>query len=380
MDRDGGQGSTQGVKLEQNMIELETHCAAKQLDLAKWPTDGLESLKACPVCESSQRRVLYDEMRDKVFFCAPGEWVLHECMNCGSSYLDPRPTPATIYLAYRTYYTHQRAERIPTATLRGVKYLKRIMANGYRNWRFNADFSPSNSLGVLLAFLLPSERTAIEHESRHLPRRPQYGRLLDIGFGDGAFLDIARAMGWDVTGIDPDSKVVNNALQRGLNVYQGGLEVMAQERGAFDVITMSHVIEHVHDPIEVLQTCNRLLKPGGQLWIETPNINSLGRSRFQHSWRGLETPRHLVLFNGRSLRGALQRAGFTNVQDVSQTSPCSVIYSMSQRIEAGLDPYVETPTPAWLRFEIIMARFAEFWLKPRREFLSVTAKKPDSDS
>jgi hypothetical protein len=53
---------------------------------------------------------------------------------------------------------------------------------------------------------------------------------------------------------------------------------------------------------------------------------------------------------------------------------------MSQRIEAGLDPYVETPTPAWLRFEIIMARFAEFWLKPRREFLSVTAKKPDSDS
>jgi SAM-dependent methyltransferase len=154
------------------------------------------------------------------------------------------------------------------------------------------------------------------------------------------------------------------------------LEVMAQERGVFDVITMSHVIEHVHEPIQVLEACYRLLKPGGQLWIETPNISSLGRSRFQHNWRGLETPRHLVLFNRRSLHQALQRAGFTNIEDASQTSPCSVIYAMSQRMQEGVDPYVETPVPTWFKLEIIMARIAEFWLKPRREFLSITAKKP----
>jgi SAM-dependent methyltransferase len=253
------------------------------------------------------------------------------------------------------------------------------MANGYRNWRFNAKFSPSSSLGIPLAFLLPSERTAIEHESRHLPRCSQHGRLLDIGFGDGAFLDIARAIGWEVTGIDPDSKVVSNALERGLNVYQGGLEVMAGESGVFDVITMSHVIEHVHKPIEVLEECYRLLKPGGQLWVETPNINSLGGARFQRNWRGLETPRHLVLFNGQSLRQALQRAGFTDVQDASQTSPCSVIYAMSQRMQKDLDPYMETPTSISFKMEIMMARFTEFWLKPRREFLSITAKKPASN-
>lgn len=362
------------------MTELEAHSVTKQVELAEWPKDGLESVKACPVCESSQRRVLYAQMRDRVFFCAPGEWVLHECINCGSSYLDPRPTPETIHLAYQTYYTHQRAERIPTASLRGVKYLKRVLANGYRNWRFKAKFSPSSSLGVLLAFLLPSERTAIEHECRHLPRRSQHGRLLDIGFGDGAFLDIAHAIGWEVTGIDPDSKVVNNARERGLNVYQGGLEVMTRESGVFDVITMSHVIEHVHEPIGAFEACHRLLKPGGQLWVETPNIDSLGRSRFQHSWRGLEIPRHLVLFNRQSLRQALQRAGFTDVQDASQTSPCSVIYAMSQRMQKGLDPYVDTPMSTSLKMEIMMARVAEFWLKPRREFLSITAKKPASNS
>jgi 2-polyprenyl-3-methyl-5-hydroxy-6-metoxy-1,4-benzoquinol methylase len=358
------------------MTELDADNTPNQVELTDWPKDGLESVKVCPVCQSRERRMLYARMRDRVFFCAPGEWVLHECLDCGSSYLDPRPTPETIDLAYRTYYTHQRVERIPTTNLHGLKYLKRIMANGYRNWRFNATFSPSSSLGILLISLLPSERAAIEHEFRHLPRLPRRGRLLDIGFGDGAFLDIAKAIGWEVTGIDPDSKVVDNALQRGLNVYQGGLEVLARESGVFDVITMSHVIEHVHQPIEVLKECHRLLKRGGQLWVETPNIKSLGRLRFQHHWRGLETPRHLVLFNRLSLRQALERAGFTNVRDASQTSPCSVIYAMSQRMQEGLNPYVKTAMPTSLKVKIMIDRFAEFWLKPRREFLSITAEKP----
>jgi 2-polyprenyl-3-methyl-5-hydroxy-6-metoxy-1,4-benzoquinol methylase len=356
------------------MTETDTYEATK-VELTEWPTDGLESVEACPVCQSRQRRVLYAQLHDRVFFCAPGEWVLHQCLDCRSSYLDPRPTPETIHLAYRTYYTHQKAERIPTASLRGRKYLQRVMANGYRNWRFGAKFSPSSNLGVFLAFLLPSERAAIEHESRHLPRTSQRGRLLDVGFGDGAFLDIARAMGWVVTGIDPDSKVVSNALQRGLSVHQGGLEVLAGESSVFDVITMSHVIEHVHQPIEVLKACYRLLKVGGQLWVETPNIDSLGRSRFGHNWRGLEIPRHLVLFNGQSLRHALQEVGFADVQDASQPSPCSVIYPMSQRMQQGLDPYEDRPVPVWLKAEIIVARLIELWSKSRKEFLSITAKK-----
>jgi hypothetical protein len=53
---------------------------------------------------------------------------------------------------------------------------------------------------------------------------------------------------------------------------------------------------------------------------------------------------------------------------------------MSQRMQEGLDPYVETPMPTRLKLEIIIARIAEFWLKPRREFLSITAKKPASNN
>jgi 2-polyprenyl-3-methyl-5-hydroxy-6-metoxy-1,4-benzoquinol methylase len=361
--------------VEEIMRDPEMRGAREKIVSDEWPANGLESVEECPVCGSTRRRVLYGGLRDNVFFCAPGDWVLHDCLDCRSAFLDPRPSAATLHLAYRTYYTHEEQEPISASSLRGLRYVRRVLANGYKNWRFGARLKPSNWLGAPLAFLLPFQRTAIEHEFRYLPRTAKHGRLLDIGFGSGDFLDAARAIGWEVTGIDTDSKVVSNALKRGLNVYQGDLEVLAGESNAFDFITLSHVIEHVHKPIPILEACYRLLKPGGKLWLETPNINSLGRMRFRNNWRGLETPRHLVIFNRRSLHTALNQIGFTEVRDASRPSPCLFIYSSSQRMKQRLDPYENRPVSTLLKGEIVAVRFLESWLKSRREFVSVTARK-----
>lgn len=89
-----------------------------------------------------------------------------------------------------------------------------------------------------------------------------------------------------------------------------GLNGFGAVESRFDVITLNHVIEHVSDPIELLRSCYRLLKLGGQLWLQTPNIDSLGSRRYGRHWRGLEPPRHLVLFDPVSLRSALHQAGF----------------------------------------------------------------------
>ncbi|MGB6307871.1 MAG: class I SAM-dependent methyltransferase [Steroidobacteraceae bacterium] len=358
------------------MHDPESRGAAEAVVRQDWPEGGLESVDECPVCGSTRRRALYVGLRDNIFFCAPGEWALHDCLDCGSAYLDPRPSAATLHLAYRRYYTHDEPESRPAANLRGLRYLRRLLINGYKNWRFCAKLEPASPLGVPLVFLLPFIRTATEHAFRHLPRTAQHGRLLDIGFGSGAFLDAARAIGWEVSGVDPDSQSVSNALKRGLNVYQGDLAVLAGESNAFDVITLSHVIEHVHKPIPVLEACHRLLKPGGMLCLETPNIRSLGRERFQNNWRGLETPRHLVIFNRRSLHTALKQVGFTGVRDVSRPNPCFFIYASSQRMKHGLDPYANLPVPAWLKAEIIATGLLESCLRSRREYVSVTARKP----
>jgi 2-polyprenyl-3-methyl-5-hydroxy-6-metoxy-1,4-benzoquinol methylase len=98
-----------------------------------------------------------------------------------------------------------------------------------------------------------------------------------------------------------DPQAIINCANRGVEARCGGVEQFDSKERVFDAITLSHVIEGVHDQVATLKSCWRLLKPGGYLWIETPNIYSYGHSRYGGNWRGLEPQRHLALFNWRSL-------------------------------------------------------------------------------
>src|SRR5947209_19363586 len=75
-------------------------------ELRVWPEWGLESCAACPVCEGTARTTWATGLEDRVFGCAPGTWTVCLCGDCGSAYLDPRPTRDTVGEAYRDYYTH----------------------------------------------------------------------------------------------------------------------------------------------------------------------------------------------------------------------------------------------------------------------------------
>ena len=61
----------------------------------------------CPVCGETDRKILHSDLIDNAFRVAPGKWALWKCAMCSGAYLDPRPNPATIHLAYANYYTHQ---------------------------------------------------------------------------------------------------------------------------------------------------------------------------------------------------------------------------------------------------------------------------------
>ena len=76
---------------------------------------------------------------------------------------------------------------------------------------------------------------------------------------------------------------------------------------------LSHVIEHVSDPEGLLVECHRILKKGGVLSVVTPNIESIGSRYFGRSWLHLDPPRHLVIFNCRTLCSLSVKAGFTDV-------------------------------------------------------------------
>lgn len=310
--------------------------------LQDWPPEGLERVEHCPVCDGTERALLYENLRDRTFFCAPGSWNLYNCQSCGSGYLNPRPTPATIGLAYETYYTHQQELSEHFEHLSWLRRLQRLLGNGYRNHRFGTAFQPASRLGVVAAKLLPRLRANIDSGLRHIPCATPGMRLLDIGCGNGAFLTRARSAGWEVVGVDPDPRAVEIARGHGLDIYQGGVEVLDPARERFDGITLSHIIEHVHEPLTVLRYCHALLKPGGWIWVDTPNLGAPGNHRYRADWRGLEPPRHLVLFTRDSLIWALRQIGFQAVRDQPYRAICADRFAASEAIANGVDPQMAT--------------------------------------
>ncbi len=308
----------------------------------EWPEGELEYLGLCPVCGCVRRKLLYEGLIDNVAFCAPGKWNLQQCLYCTTAYLDPRPTSASMQLAYRNYYTHAVISKPTSMPLSKSPKLRRALANGYRNWRYGTQTLPATKLGIIAAYILTGWRRQQDLVFRNLPRVWKGARVLDVGFGSGAFMEYALTAGWEVSGVDVDAVVINSAKKRGLNVRQGGIEAFADQPESFDVISMSHVIEHVYDPVETLRMAFKLLKPGGQLWLDTPNLNSFGHALFGISWRGLEPPRHLVLFGSQSIKKALNQAGFMNWKYIDRTTVTQGMFMASKRIRCGMSPYDET--------------------------------------
>ena len=140
-------------------------------------------------------------------------------------------------------------------------------------------------------------------------------------------------------------------------------------------IKMTEGFATSYETVKVGEVCHALFKPGRQLWLETPNLDSFGHARFQKNWRGLETARHLVLFNRQSLIQALARAGFSAPQNRTRPSACAGMFQASFAMEHGRDPYQAAAMPKSLKLRAAIVGFIEMLMPERREFLTVTARK-----
>ena len=363
-------------RFEWPAVAAETLGSAVRPVDGDWPPEGLEYAPACPVCKERARRPLHHGLRDRVSFSAPGAWTLYACARCGAGYLDPRPTQETIGLAYRGYHTH--AERAPAQgpAPGPLGRLRWALGNGYLNERYGYEFAPAVRIGARVAALLPRRRWLADMRVRHLPRPAVSARLLDVGCGNGTFLRDMRAAGWEVWGIDPDPQAVATARETGASVEQGLLTDETFPPESFDAVTLSHVIEHLPDPAATLSICRRLLKPGGVLWVATPNLDSQGHARFGEHWRGLEPPRHLVLFTARALTGLLDRLGFEVVAS-HRNYMAEFFFRASAAIAAGRDPAdLSLPAPPGLERRARLANARTVWRRSGAEELMVIARRP----
>lgn len=257
----------------------------------------------------SEGKTLYNTLHDRLFG-VKGSWDLLECTNqaCGLVWLDPMPRPDELPKLYENYYTHT-PPKLAQASL--VKQYFTEGCHAYLQEKYQTPHAV-NRMGRLLKPLIklnPAWKANLDFSLFYLPTRPS-GKLLEVGCGSGQMLKNMRDLGWNVTGIDFDPQCQSLTEETGIPVYQGDLLEQNLPANSFDVIVMSHVIEHLPNPIASLQECLRLLRPEGRLIAITPNTKGYIHRYMKQASLHLDPPRHLHLFTANALQQIAHKAGF----------------------------------------------------------------------
>ncbi len=155
--------------------------------------------------------------------------------------------------------------------------------------------------GVTQRLCLWRRTRLLERFGRHTGSRP---RLLDVGCGDGSFLEAAQLRGWDVAGTELNA---DPARSRDLPIHGS----VAAAGTGYTCVTLWHSLEHLRDPRFALSQVAAALVPGGTVLVAVPDAQGAQARLFGPRWRHLDVPRHLFHFGARSLELLLSSTGLT---------------------------------------------------------------------
>jgi SAM-dependent methyltransferase len=286
-----------------------------------WGISCSPKLMNCPVCGSSGA-IEFCTAQDRLHGIA-GEFRYVTCMRCGTIYQNPR---------------------IPNDEIASL---------------YPADYAPWIGAGpASLPWWKRRLRDTLTITGLPAFMRNRLDRgvsLLDVGCGSGKFMVriTVEHPASRVSGIDFSLNAVDGARSLGMDARCATIPEIAAESERWDMITMWWYLEHVPEPEEILQDCNRLLNPEGIIGIGVPNARSLNRMIFRRRWFHLDPPRHLCIFTPASLTEMLNRCGFDVVKVVYDKSPWGILGSL-QYCLCGRIEQVES---SWLNSRVLKILF-----------------------
>jgi len=200
------------------------------------------------------------------------------------------PTAAEIpdFYVYDGYYTHSGAGHI---TPHKGKFFERVLLRFAHTFDQERKFLPAEAVQLL----------------------PPNATVCDLGCGNGWQLRRFKELGLECIGVDPDDQAIATSTGTGLTVLRGTAEDIPAELSdkQFDLVIMSHSMEHCRDPKAAIANAYKLTKPGGLCYVEVPNCSAEHFKRFNVCSNMYDAPRHLYFFTPNSLRRLIELNNFT---------------------------------------------------------------------
>lgn len=223
-------------------------------------------MNKCINCNSHKFKIVLRD-REDFEYNNPVKLNYYQCLECGHIAVYPMPSTEEINTFYLSYTTH---------SIYKPSFISRLID----------DITKYQKKQELKKILKNKNLKAI--------------KVLDFGSGNGNFLAILSALGVEnACGFDFDQKAAQCAIEQGYTCFTSFNEF---ENNKYDYIFLNHVIEHLPDPKGTIKRLLQLLTENGKIIIRTPNSGSLLAMYFKVQWRGWETPRHLNIFNHKSIK------------------------------------------------------------------------------
>lgn len=301
----------------------------------------MKQMPFCPVCNQPSP---YDFSSRDLMFNHHERYDYHRCTNCNFIFQYPLPTLEQISAFYpNEYEVYEEQSR-----LKKVSGLRKSILKKYYGYT-HLSTSTFNDFICFIPHLF--NRSFEVHFSSN-------GTLLDVGCGNGRYLDGMKKLGWKTKGVEFNESAVRVCNLSGLDVHHGDLFSANFDSDSFDVINVSHVVEHVPNPKEFFAELSRILKKNGTLIIKTPNSEALGRALFNTNWYANDVPRHIYLFAEKNLKVLASTCGLKVQQLKTRTSPKIILNSLDYVTSNSKVPSKKVKWKRWIaKIYVLIAQY-----------------------
>lgn len=280
-----------------------------EITMSRRGSPEVVSEEECPVCHSNS----YSRDCEGIFdtrFGISGDFSIFHCNGCGLQRTFPVFSDSELKTYYERHYNFGGESDTLYTRIRGLFLLSWF----YRIWlTIDSDVSFHSRKGK--------------------------GKLLDVGCNEGRGLAIYRNNGFDAEGVEINSAAAQKARGNGFVVHSTfpgnpSSRPDSREKGLYDIVVLSNVLEHSTNPEKFLAEISAILKPGGELWISCPNSRSWLRSMFGKYWINWHVPFHIFHFSSKSITRLLKNNGFEVRKIVNQTPSLWISHSFISRFFA----------------------------------------------